>query len=59
MIETIRSLIRPFISVAFVTLTVYLAIVGKIDAEKILTVTGIIVAFHFGERAASKKIGGG
>lgn len=55
MIDNIRKLVRPFVSVCFVGLTVYLGITGKIDAEKILTLTGIIVAFHFGERSALKN----
>ena len=54
-INAIRELVRPFISVCFVGTTVVLAILGRIEPKDILTVTGIIVAFHFGERAALKK----
>lgn len=51
----IRELIRPFISVSFILMTCFGAIKGAIDFKDILEVTGIIVAFHFGERAALKK----
>lgn len=51
-VNNIKALIRPFISVAFVVATVILAVMRKIEAKDILSLTGIIVAFHFGERAA-------
>ena len=54
-IDGIRQLVRPFISVSFVLITAYLALAGKVDASEVLAITGIIVAFHFGERAALKK----
>jgi len=54
MIDNIKGLIRPFISVAFTITAMFLAITGKIDPGEVLSITGIIVAFHFGERAASK-----
>ena len=56
-IEKINKLVRPFIVVCFMALTITLAIMGKIDAEAILQITGIIVAFYFAERAALKKPG--
>ena len=56
MIDNIRSLIRPFIAVAFVSATVVLFLLGKLEAKDILTTTGIIVGFYFGERAALKKV---
>lgn len=52
-----RHLVRPFISIAFVTVALVLALMGKVDAKEVLQITGIIVAFHFGERAALKKPG--
>jgi hypothetical protein len=55
MVDSIRKLMRPFITVALVGTTVYLAVVGKLEAKEILTATSIIIAFHFGERAALKK----
>ena len=54
-INAIRDLVRPFISVCFVGTTVALAIFGKIEPKDMLQITEIIVAFHFGERAALKK----
>ena len=57
MIKKIQKLVRPFISVTFVLLTAYLAAMGKIPAKDVLYITGIIVAFHYGERAALKKPG--
>lgn len=56
-IDIIRKLVRPFAAVAFILTTIYLAITGKIDAKEILTITGIVVAFLFGERSALKKPG--
>ena len=55
MIEIIRGLVRPFISVSFVSMTGYLVYMGFIDAKEVLGITSIIVAFHFGERSALKK----
>ena len=52
MVELIRGLVRPFISFCFVMTTAVLAVIGKIDPGDILQLTGIIVAFHFGERAS-------
>lgn len=46
---------RPFITAAFVGLTVYLTLAGKVEPREILTVTGMIVSFWFGERAALKQ----
>jgi len=54
-INAIRDLIRPFISFCFVSTTMFLALTGKIEPKDMLQITGIIIAFHFGERAASKK----
>ena len=54
-IELIRGLVRPFISVVFVLTAVYLAVAGKVDAKEVITIVGMIVAFHFGERAAKKN----
>ena len=55
LLRVVRGLIRPFIAVSFVIVTLYLAIVGKLNAREILTITGIIAAFYFGERAALKN----
>jgi len=54
MIEKVRLLIRPFISVVFVITTACLALTGMVDPNEILTITGLIIAFHFGERSALK-----
>lgn len=53
--NTVRKLVRPFISVSFVLMCAWLTYKGSIEAKEILTLTGIIVAFHFGERAALKQ----
>ena len=52
-IDAIKGLIRPFISVVFVSTVCYLSLKGKIEPGDILQLTGIIVAFHFGERSAN------
>jgi hypothetical protein len=54
-LDIIRGLVRPFIAVSFVSVTLYLAIVGKLEAREVLAITGIIAAFYFGERAGRKK----
>jgi len=54
-IETVRALVRPFISVFMILTFVYLAIVGKIPPKEVATIVGLVIAFHFGERAAAKK----
>lgn len=53
--ETIKSLMRPFIAFSFVSGTIILYLMGKIEAQSILQTTGIIIGFYFGERAALKK----
>ena len=49
------SYMRPFITVAFVGMTIGLTVVGKVDPREILTVTGMLVSFWFGERSALKN----
>lgn len=49
------ALMRPFITIAFTGLVIYLTIAGKIDAKEVFTVASTIVAFWFGERAALKQ----
>lgn len=53
--ETIKSLMRPFIAFSFVTGTIILYLMGKIEAQSILQITSIVIGFYFGERAALKK----
>lgn len=45
---------RPFITVVFVLIVAGYACVGKIDSVQILSVTGMLISFWFGERAALK-----
>ena len=54
-IETIRSIVRPFISVSFVLMTAYCVYKGQINGKDILTIMGILMAFYFGERSAKNK----
>ena len=49
------SLMRPFITIVFTGLVIYLTITGKIEANDVFTVASTIVAFWFGERAALKQ----
>jgi hypothetical protein len=51
MVENIKKLVRPFISISITIVIVYLAIKGQIDSKEIITFAGIIIGFHFGERA--------
>jgi len=59
MIEIIKKLVRPLMAFGFVGTVIYLAIKGKIPPKEVLTITAIIVAFYFGERAALKRPGEG
>ena len=54
-LRIVRGLIRPFIAVSFVSVTLYLAIVGKLNPREVLSITAIIAAFYFAERAALKN----
>lgn len=56
-IDSLKALVRPFISISFTLVTLSLALTGEIDAKELLSITSIIVAFHFGERAGSKVNG--
>jgi hypothetical protein len=40
--------------VSLVSTLIILAVTGKIEAKEIVTIVGMIIAFHFGERAAKK-----
>ena len=53
-VEKIRKLVRPFIAFCFVVTIGGLALAGKIAPSEILPITGIIIGFYFGERAAKK-----
>ena len=53
-VNEVRKLMRPFITVSFVLCAVALVSFGKVDAEKFMTIVGMIVAFYFGERSALK-----
>ena len=53
-IETIRSLVRPFITVSFVLMTVFCVLKGMISGQEVLTIMGIVMAFYFGERSTKK-----
>ena len=53
--EMIKSLMRPFIAFSFVIGTIVLYLMGKIDPQSILQITGIVIGFYFGERAARKS----
>ena len=53
-VNEVRKLMRPFITVSFTLCAVALVSLGKVDAEKFMTIVGMIVAFYFGERSALK-----
>jgi predicted RNA binding protein with dsRBD fold (UPF0201 family) len=55
-LEFIRGLVRPIISIGVVAVVCYLAIVGKLTAERLLELGGIIVAFHYQGRSMDKMI---
>lgn len=55
LIDFIKQLVRPIISLALVGTIIKLALMGDIDAENLLQIVGVVIAFHFGERAALKK----
>ena len=54
MLQTIRGLVRPTISILFALAAVYLAVVGKIAPGEFLPIVATIIAFHFGERKGQK-----
>lgn len=55
MVNIIRSLIRPLITLAFTTAVIYGFIADKgITGKDILVYQGILIAFWFGERSALK-----
>ena len=55
MTSKIISSMRPFITVTFTGLVIYLTVIGKVDPNDVFTVASTIVAFWFGERAALKS----
>ena len=55
MMEKIKTLVRPIIALSFVGVACYLFITGKLKPEDVLPITGIVIGFYFGERAAIKK----
>ena len=57
-VETVRALVRPYISIVMITTIAYLGIIRAIEAKDILYLGSIIVAFHFGEKSALKQPSG-
>ena len=57
-IETVRSLVRPFLAVAFTGATIVLTLKGALPAAVVATAATAISAFYFGERSALKPPGG-
>jgi len=53
--EAIKVLVRPAIALMFVGTTCVLFFRGALEAKDILQITGIVIGFYFGERAANKK----
>jgi len=53
-LEFIRGIVRPIISLSFVAIVGWMTYKEFVDPKDILAITGMIVAFHFGERAALK-----
>ena len=51
----IRGIVRPVITFAFAGAIVYLAVKGTLDVKEIVTPTGMIIAFWFGESLCSNK----
>lgn len=54
--ETIRSLVRPFIAVAFVLMCGWLTYKGDAGVKEIFSIMGIVIAFYFQERGMMKAI---
>jgi hypothetical protein len=55
LVESIKTLIRPLIALAFVATTCILFFDGKLEAKDILQITSIVIGFYFGERATRKE----
>jgi len=55
-IETIRSLVRPFLVVSLVAMAGYAVYMGQIEGNDIWNMVGIIMAFYFSERSMLKGI---
>ncbi len=56
-VDTVRSLVRPFLAVSFATATIALTFKGLLAASVVGTATTAIAAFYFGERSALKGAG--
>lgn len=54
LVEIAKQLVRPMIAVCLMGILVFYAVTGKITEQNVLSLTGMIIAFYFGERSALK-----
>lgn len=53
--EGFRSIVRPTITYAFVSMVAWGFVVGRIDAGQVLGIANTVIVFWFAERAANKS----
>jgi hypothetical protein len=53
-VEIVRSLVRPFMAVAFTGATIGLTFAGKLEPEVVSTAATAMASFYFGERSVRK-----
>lgn len=51
MLEFIRSVVRPVVTIALTATAIYGFVVGLIDPKAFLLIFGIVIGFWFNERA--------
>lgn len=54
LVEMVRGLVRPFISISLTSAVIYSLLFKTEISGSLLQITGMVIAFHFGERSASK-----
>ena len=58
MIETVRALVRPVVTLALTLAVIALTFLGKVPSEIISSAMGTALGFYFADRSAAKAAGG-
>jgi len=51
MVELIRALVRPIVTISLTLLIIYLSIVGLIEPRELMGIYGTVLGFWFGQRS--------
>lgn len=53
--NTLKGLVRPFVTIMITTTFCYLSLIGIIKPEEFSLMAGVVITFWFGDRKNGKK----